>query len=355
MRRTPIVTPSVPRPVAAVVNSSPGAVAHGRVLVTGAAGFIGSHLVEALLRSGHQVLGVDRRAPTDNAMARVNLAGSLGDARFTFAPLDLVADDLVDAVADCGAVFHLAGIPGVRASWGERFGDYVAANIMGTARLLNACEQAKVGRLVFASSSSVYGSVEGPSRETDATRPISPYGVTKLAAEQLCLAHSRRLDTGLVVCALRYFTVYGPRQRPDMAIGRVLTAALDDVPIELYGDGGQRREFTYVSDVVTATMAAARVPAPPPIVNVGGGASVTMSDVLKLAEELTGRPVPVVSAAAQAGDVTATEADLTLARAALDYQPVVGLEDGMARHLRWLETVGPQQRRALLHPPGRPR
>src|SRR6266542_1719015 len=116
----------------------------------------------------------------------------------------------VDAVADCGAVFHLAGIPGVRASWGERFGDYVAANIMGTARLLNACEQAKVGRLVFASSSSVYGSVEGPSRETDATRPISPYGVTKLAAEQLCLAHSRRLDTGLVVCALRYFTVYGP-------------------------------------------------------------------------------------------------------------------------------------------------
>ncbi len=329
-------------------------IADERVLVTGAAGFIGSHLVEALLRSGHHVVGVDRRAPTQDAAARENLARTPRDGRFTFERLDLVTDDLSDVVRHCGVVFHLAGIPGVRASWGERFTEYVNANILGTARLLDAVERAGVRRLVFASSSSVYGCTDRPSRETDATAPISPYGVTKLAAEQLCLAHSRRTDTELTVCALRYFTVYGPRQRPDMAIGRILTAALEDSPVTIYGDGGQRREFTYVSDVVTATIAAGRVPVPPPIVNVGGGASVTMTEVLKLAEELTGRTMPVTPAAPQHGDVNATQADLTVAYTALDDRPTVDLPDGMARHVRWLHSLDPQRRRALLLSSGGP-
>jgi nucleoside-diphosphate-sugar epimerase len=249
-----------------------------RVLVTGAAGFIGSHLTEALLRTGHEVVGLDRRDPRTHSTAAVNLAGVLDHPRFTFRAADIVTGDLSEAVRGCDTVYHLAGLPGVRASWGERFAEYVAVNINGTARVLEAAATAGVRRLVFASSSSVYGSVVRPSRESDMTRPISPYGVSKLAAEQLCLANAARGD--LSVCALRYFTVYGPRQRPDMAIGRVLAAVLDGAAMTLFGDGGQQREFTYVSDVVAATMAAGAAPDPAPIVNVGGGASVTMLEVV---------------------------------------------------------------------------
>ena len=318
-----------------------------RVLVTGAAGFIGSHLVDALLATGHEVVGVDRRSPVDELTAEVNLAEALATPGFSFVPLDLTTAELAPVVRGCEVVFHLAGIPGVRSSWGAQFGEYVTSNILATARLLEVCERSGVRRIVVASSSSVYGTVRRASRESDPTRPISPYGVTKLAAEQLCLAHAHRRDTTLSAAGLRYFTVYGPRQRADMAIGRVLTAALDGLPLELYGDGSQRREFTYVSDVVAATIAAGWAHRPPPVVNVGGGASVTMSEVVELAGELAGSPVPVVRAAAQAGDVSMTEADLTVARAALGYQPTVGLRDGMARHLDWLRSVGSQRRRAL--------
>lgn len=318
-----------------------------RVLVTGAAGFIGSHLVDALLRHGYEVVGVDRRSPSELPLTASNLAAAMDLPAFTFTALDVATDDLTATIRGCDTVFHLAAIPGVRSSWGDRFGEYVHTNVLGTARMLTACERAGVRRLVFASSSSVYGATSRPSRESDAAWPISPYGVTKLAAEQLCLAFAHRPDTALTVSALRYFTVYGPRQRADMAIGRVLVAALDGVPIELYGDGKQRREFTYVSDVVTATIAAARVEAPPTVVNVGGGASVTMIDVLRMAEELVGSPVPVVPADHQPGDVTATEADLAVARASLDYRPAIGLVDGMSRQLDWLTSLGAVQRRAL--------
>jgi nucleoside-diphosphate-sugar epimerase len=331
-----------------MTRTQDSAPAGGRVLVTGAAGFIGSHLVDALLHGGYRVHGLDRRSPSRDATAGANLADALCHPRFSFTCLDVAADEAADdlsgAVGGCQAVFHLAAIPGVRPSWGERFGEYVTANIVGTARLLQACERAGVPRLVYASSSSVYGPARRPSRESDPTQPISPYGVTKLAAEHLCVAHAQRHDTGLRVCALRYFTVYGPRQRPDMAIGRVLTAALDGVPLELYGDGSQRRELTYVSDVVAATIAAARVPEPPQIVNVGGGASLTMTEVLALAEKLTGQPVPVVRAAAQPGDVSTTEADLTLAYAALSYHPQVDLAHGMTRQIDWLQTARPRHR-----------
>lgn len=312
-----------------------------RMLVTGAAGFIASHLVDALLARGDDVLAVDRKSVTADPVAASNLAAALSGPRLTVRRADLSTDDLDDLVGGCDTVFHLAAVAGVRQSWGERFGDYVSANIVATHRLLEACERGGVRRLVLASSSSVYGAAATASRETDATCPVSPYGVSKLAAEQLCFAHSRRADAALTVLALRYFTVYGPRQRPDMAIARILRAALRGTVVELYGDGRQRREFTYVSDVVAATIAAADTDTDAAVANVGGGASVTLLDVVRTAEEVTGMPVRVAHGGPQAGDVPATHADLSWCRQLLAYQPAVDLRTGMARQADWLTGLPP--------------
>jgi nucleoside-diphosphate-sugar epimerase len=268
--------------------------------------------------------------------------------------VELALVDLEELVAGADVVFHLAAVPGVRSSWGTRFADYVNSNIIATHRLLTACENAGVRRLVLASSSSVYGNCNGPSREHDPTGPISPYGVTKLAAEHLCLAHTRRSDTTLSVAALRYFTVYGPRQRPGMAINQVLLGALTGVGVPLYGDGQQRREFTYVDDVVAATLAAAEAAVKAAVINVGGGSSVTMLDVLDLARENTGQPVPIVPADPQSGDVAATEADLTLAHRVLGYQPTVDLREGMSRQATWLSGLPDPLRMSLLPESARP-
>lgn len=319
-----------------------------RVVVTGAAGFIGSHLVDALLAAGHEVIALDRRAVHDDVIAATNLAQAVNHNKLWLRRVDLATDGLDELVAGADTVFHLAGLPGVRHSWGARFADYVTANILATNRLLMACEQAGVRRLVLASSSSVYGTSFGPSREADPTRPISPYGVTKLAAEHLCLAHAGRTDTALSVAALRYFTVYGPRQRPGMAIGQVLLAALLGVGVPLFGDGRQRREFTYIDDVVAATVAAATAELTAAVINVGGGSSVTMLDVVDLATAVTGRPVSVLAEVARAGDVAASEADLSLAHRLLGYRPKVGLRAGMARHAAWLADLPDSLRMSLL-------
>lgn len=319
-----------------------------RVVVTGAAGFIASHLVDALLEHGNEVIAVDRRSVHDDMIAATNLAQAVNHPRFRLHTADLVAAELDELVAGADTVFHLAAVPGVRSSWGTRFGDYVTSNVIATHRLLAACENAGVRRLVYASSSSVYGTCSGPSRENDPTGPISPYGVTKLAAEHLCLAHAGRPDTALSVATLRYFTVYGPRQRPGMAISQVLLGALTGIAVPLYGDGRQQREFTYVDDVVAATLAAADTDVVAAVVNVGGGSSVTMLDVLDLAREITGQPVPIVPADAQAGDVATTQADLTLARRILSYRPTVDLREGMARHATWLSRLPDPLRMSLL-------
>lgn len=323
-----------------------------RVLVTGAAGFIASHLVDALLAGFHEVVALDRRSLYDDKTAATNLVHAVEHERFRLHTVDLATADLDPLLVDVDTVFHLAAVPGVRGSWGPRFDDYVTSNVVATQRLLTACERAGVRRLVFASSSSVYGSSSSPSRESDLTGPISPYGVTKLAAEQLCLAHAGRPNTRLTIAALRYFTVYGPRQRAGMAINQVLLGALTGAKVPLYGDGTQRREFTYIDDVVTATLAAATADiTAATVINVGGGASVAMLDVLELAREIAGHPVPIIGADAQAGDVTATEADLTLAHRTLGYHPSIDLWEGMTRQADWLTALPESLRTPLLSNP----
>ncbi|MEU5669066.1 NAD-dependent epimerase/dehydratase family protein [Micromonospora parva] len=307
-----------------------------RVLVTGAAGFIGSHVVDALLARGIQVVGLDRRRLGQDALADENLAAAAANPLFTPLCRDLATDRLDDAVDGCDVVFHLAARPGVRPSWGSEFHDYAQSNVLGTQRLLDACVRSGVRRLVYASSSSVYGPADRPSRENDRTSPVSPYGVSKLAAEQLCVAYACRPDNRLSVVALRYFTVYGPRQRPDMAIGRLLFAAYTGLPVTLFGDGSQRREFTYITDVVAATIAASQVDAQCAVVNIGGGASVSMRGAIQEASTVTGRHIPVQVADVQPGDVPSTAADLTLAGRLLGYWPTVGLHEGMARQSAWL-------------------
>ncbi|WP_051407432.1 NAD-dependent epimerase/dehydratase family protein [Nocardia sp. CNY236] len=310
----------------------------GPVVVTGAAGFIGSHLTDALLALGIEVVAIDRRSVHTDPVAARNLAGALTKPRLRVHQVDLVSDEIDALVAGAATVFHLAAVPGVRDSWSERFPDYAASNVVATQRLLAACERAQVGRLMLASSSSVYGQASGPSRESDPTYPMSPYGATKLAAEHLCMAHAARPDTTTSVVTLRYFTVYGPRQRSDMAISRVLAAVLSGSPVPLYGDGQQSREFTYVDDIVAATLAAATVSEDidAEIVNVGGGSSVSMLELIALVGQITGRKIPLAVEAPRAGDVEATRADLTVAHSLLGYAPRVELREGVARQLDWM-------------------
>jgi nucleoside-diphosphate-sugar epimerase len=295
------------------------------VVVTGAAGFIGRHLTRSLAATGAIVTALDERASDRPFPAGVHARRK-----------DLLSADLPATFVGADTVFHLAGRPGVRQSWGPKFESYVRCNLIGTERVVQACATAGVRRLVVASSSSVYGPGVGrPSRESDPTQPISPYGVSKLAAEQLCLAYALRPDVSTSVIALRYFTVYGPGQRRDMLIGRLIRAARTGQPVPIFGSGRQSRDFTYVDDVVAATVSAAQVPGYSEVINVAGGAPATIDEVVHHVEELTGRPVPIDRAPAQDGDVDATCADLTRARLRLGYAPGVGLREGIAHHLMW--------------------
>jgi UDP-glucuronate 4-epimerase len=309
----------------------------GRVLVTGCAGFIGSHLSERLVVMGCDVVGVD--CFTDyyaRESKERNLAPLRDEPRFEFAPLDLSEDDLAGLLDGVEVVFHLAGQPGVRLSFGEGFGTYLRHNVHATQRLLEASIGPDGPRFVYASSSSVYGATPRyPTLETSERRPVSPYGLTKLAAEELAGVYHR--DFGVRTVGLRYFTVYGPRQRPDMAFSRFLRAALDGEPLLILGDGRQVRDFTYVGDIVQGTIAAARHGHSGAIYNLGAESPVELCEVLELISELLGRPIALDRRPALVGDAARTGSDGTLARRDLGFTPSWELRNGLAAQLRWVQ------------------
>jgi nucleoside-diphosphate-sugar epimerase len=307
-----------------------------RALVTGCAGFIGSHLTESLLEDGVEVVGVD--CFNDNYARRQklkNLERATEWRNFEFVPIDLARGDLHDLVGEVDTVFHLAAEPGVRASWGDRFELYVRNNVLATQQLLEAASQWPENRFVFASSSSVYGEAERfPTPETVTPKPFSPYGVTKLSAEHLCQAYHRNL--GVDVVMLRYFSVYGPRQRPDMGFHRFCRAAIRSEKITVFGDGRQTRDFTFVSDVVRATRSAAQLPDLGGLVlNVGGGAQVSVNEALAFISELADGPLDVEYVEPVHGDVRDTCADPALARRHLGLVPETAWRDGLQAQWAW--------------------
>jgi UDP-glucuronate 4-epimerase len=305
-------------------------------LVTGAAGFVGSHLTQRLRREGHEVTGLDSfTAYYDVGLKRANAEATIrAGAKLVEGDLNVIdLDSVLDGV---DVIFHLAGQPGVRSSWGAEFSTYTHCNIDATQRLLEAGRRSRtLRRLVYASSSSVYGDAERyPTRESDHPRPVSPYGVTKLAAEHLCSLYATSF--GVPTVSLRYFTVYGPGQRPDMAFTRFAQAALRGNEIVVYGSGEQVRDFTYVEDVVEANLlAATREVAPGTVLNVAGGSHTTVNEVLQIFEELAGRRLSINRGGAVAGDVRRTGGDTTAIRAVLGWKPTVTLRDGIARQFGW--------------------
>ena len=310
-----------------------------KALVTGAAGFIGSHLVEQLLSDGADVVGID--SFTDyyaRELKNANLVGPRAHPRFRLLESQIQDADLDAVLADRTHVFHLAAQAGVRKSWGRDFAVYTACNVEATQILLEACSRAQLQRVVYASSSSVYGDdAVMPMHETHRPQPVSPYGVSKLAAEHLCYLYwvGHRVPT----VSLRYFTVYGPRQRPDMAFNRFLRAIAAGQPIPLYGDGEQTRDFTFVRDAVAATIAAANQGDPGSVYNIGGGARVTMNHVLRLMATCTGREPRIERLPVQLGDMRDTYADTRAARDTLGFDPTVSLASGIEAEYEWISNA----------------
>ncbi len=304
-----------------------------KVLVTGCAGFIGSHLVERLMEEGYDVIGIDcftdyysRRIKEENIS---NFANQIEFINENILEMDIKILDKVNYV------FHLAAQPGVRASWGREFEVYTENNIMATQRLLEGVKKYGIQKFVYTSSSSVYGNVNRlPMREELYPRPYSPYGVTKLAGENLCELY--RSNYGIKTISLRYFTVYGERQRPDMAFHRFIKAILDGKQIVVYGDGRQTRDFTYVGDVVDATIKAAECDATG-VFNIGGGTRIKLIEAIRVIEQIIGQDAVIRFEENQKGDVRDTYADISKAQKEIEYKPKTKLKEGLKREVKWIE------------------
>ena len=312
------------------------------IVVTGAAGFIGSHLVDRLLSDGQRVIGIDSFTPYYDAdLKRANLAHALGEGRFTLIEKDLLGllrpdDESAAALGQATYVFHLAAQAGVRASWGSSFRSYTDHNVVATQAVLEACVGGQAEAVVYASSSSVYGDCPVmPLREDAVCQPVSPYGVTKLAGEHLCGLYAKA--HGLHTVALRFFTVFGPRQRPDMAFNKFMHAILRDDSIDVYGDGQQTRDFTFVRDIVDGIVRAPQAP-PGSVINLGGGHRVTLLEALSTLAEVSGRSPRLVMHDPEPGDARDTWADLQRAQDCLGYAPSVNLREGLAAEWEWIIT-----------------
>jgi len=308
-------------------------------LVTGAAGFIGSHLCEKLLNSGSSVIGID--SFTDyypRELKEKNLSYILEKQKFEFIRGDINHININKYIEKSDTVFHLAAQAGVRASWGEYFATYTKNNIESTQKILEACKKSKMKKVVYASSSSVYGNTPDlPMKETSCLFPYSPYGVTKLAAENLCSLYYS--NYGVPVVSLRYFTVYGPRQRPDMAFHKFFKAIGEDRPIEIYGSGKQTRDFTYIDDIVNATIAAAEKGKPGEIYNLGSGNHQKLSVVFPLLKKICGKKIQIKNIEQQKGDVKNTYAGISKAQRDLGYHPKTKLREGLEKEWLWIKEI----------------
>ncbi|MGH7809428.1 MAG: NAD-dependent epimerase/dehydratase family protein [Candidatus Binatia bacterium] len=307
-----------------------------RTLVTGAAGFIGSHLCERLLADGHAVVGVDSFLDNYARDFKEQNLGAFGHhPHFKLLESDLLQADLKALLSDVEIVFHLAAQPGVRSSWGKEFSRYTENNIMATQLLLEQAKDLKLKKFVYASTSSVYGDTDDlPMREDGRTRPVSPYGATKLAAEHLCHLYCKAYEVPTV--ALRFFTVYGPRQRPDMFFHIFMRALRRGDVVPLYDDGEQTRDFTYCGDIVEGLLGAAVYPGQGEVFNLGGGSEVSLLNAIALAEKVSGLKAKLKRFDRQKGDVRHTSARIDQARAKLNYSPQVGLEEGLRAEWQWI-------------------
>lgn len=306
--------------------------------MTGCAGFIGSHLTESLLHDGHEVVGVDCFNNNYGRSQKLrHLARASDWDSFSFIPVDLARGDVDDLVSDAEVVFHLAAEPGVRPSWGSRFEQYLRNNVLATQNLLDATHRHHgTRRFVYASSSSIYGEVTAlPTGEDVTPAPHSPYGVTKLAGEHTCMLYAA--NHGVDAVSLRYFSVYGPRQRPDMAFRRFCTAIIEGEPVQILGDGHQTRDFTFVDDVVAATReAGVRPNLGGTAINVGGGSPTSLTDALEMIRSFASDSVQVHYAPVSSGDVRHTGADISRARDLLGYAPSTPIEVGLASEWEWV-------------------
>jgi len=320
-----------------------------RCLVTGVAGFVGSHLAERLLADGHEVCGVDAFIDYyPRHIKEKNLATLRNQEHFTFIEGNLLDLELAPLVEGVDWIFHQAAQAGVRASWGKEFSLYTDCNVLATQRLLEAVLTTgnHIKRLVYASSSSVYGdAISLPVLETATPHPVSPYGVTKLAAEHLCSLYYHNF--GVPTVSLRYFTVYGPRQRPDMAFHRFCKAVAEQRPVHVFDDGNQTRDFTYVSDIVEANVRSAAVGTSGSVMNIAGGSRVSVRHVIELLQEISGLPVQVKFEQKQHGDVRDTFADIGSATELIGYQPRVSLREGLEREFEAIVALYGYKQRSI--------